>query len=173
MPGIVCRRPGSDVSAAFFPLRVAAVSRCDSQAQPVGISWSACFKKEGLGRGTRRGGAGWRPGGGGSGPFSRRVTPALPQVRPRPPQPSAPSPCRGFLPPVRTASPSHPYPGRSSSPNLSGATTANSEWQGLRRVPTRGAQVRGRGEAERAGWGRKEVGAGGSLGGGESGFWGC
>lgn len=46
---------------------------------------------------------------------------------------STPSPCRGFSPPVRTASLSRPCPGRSSSPNLSGVTTANSELEGLRR----------------------------------------
>lgn len=57
--------------------------------------------------------------------FSRRSDLARPSF-------STPSPCRGFSPPVRTASLSRPCPGRSSLPNLSGATTANSELEGLR-----------------------------------------
>lgn len=61
--------------------------------------------------------------------------------------PAAPPPCRGFSPPVRIASPSRPCPGRSSSPNLSGVTTANSESRGCRGVQS-GARERVVGRCE-------------------------
>lgn len=64
--------------------------------------------------------------------------------------PSAPSPCRDFSPPVRTASPSRPSLGRSSSPNLSGVTTANSEWRACSVMTTRGVR-------DSAGFGRPRM----------------